>query len=107
MSVAAARETVRRNALSRRVAVMQGEGFRTRPGTRLGRADLICANIRARPIAALAPAFARHLRPGGVVVVSGLLAIEEPLVLAAFRAVRLRLWRRVRLGDWATLILTP
>ena len=107
MAVAAARETVRRNALSSRVAVVQGEGFRTRPGTRLGRADLICANIRARPIAALAPAFARHLQPGGVAVVSGLLAIEEPLVLAAFRAVRLRLWRRLRLGDWATLILTP
>ncbi|MDE0052181.1 MAG: 50S ribosomal protein L11 methyltransferase [Rhodospirillales bacterium] len=107
MAVAAARETVRRNALSRRVTVMQGEGFRTRPGTRLGRADLICANIRARPIAALAPAFARHLQPGGVAVLSGLLAVEEPLVLAAFRAVRLRLRRRLRLGDWATLILTP
>lgn len=106
MAVAAARETVRRNALSRRVTVMQGEGFRTRPGTRLGRADLICANIRVRPIAALAPAFARRLQPGGVVVVSGLLSTEEPLVLAAFRAVRLRLWWRIRLGDWATLMLT-
>lgn len=106
MSVAAARETVQRNALARRVTVMQGEGFRTRPGTRLGRADLICANIRTRPIAALAPAFARHLRPGGVAVVSGLLTTEEPLVLAAFRAARLRLQRRMRLGDWATLILT-
>ena len=110
MAVAAARETVGRNALARRVTVMQGEGFRlyggTRPGTRLGRADLICANIRARPIAALAPAFARHLRPGGVAVVSGLLACEEPLVLAALRAARLRLRRRMRLGDWATLILT-
>ena len=107
MAVAAARETARRNALSRRVTVRQGEGFRTRAGTRLGLADLICANIRARPIAALAPAFARHLQPGGVVVVSGLLTTEEPLVLAAFRAARLRLWRRVRLGDWSTLILTP
>ena len=107
MSVLAARETARRNALSRRVTVMQGEGFRSRAGTRLGRADLICANIRAKPIAALAPAFARHLQPRGVVVLSGLLTTEEPLVLAAFRAVRLRLRRRMRLGDWSTLILTP
>ena len=107
MAVLAARETAGRNALSRRVTVMQGAGFRTRPGTRLGRADLICANIRATPIAGLAPAFARHLQPGGVVVLSGLLATEEPLVLAAFRAVRLRLRRRMRLGDWSTLILTP
>ena len=85
---------------------MQGEGLRTRTGTRLGRADLICANIRAGPVAALALAFARHLRPGGVVVVSGLLTTEETLVLAAFGAVRLRLRWRIRLGDWATLILT-
>ena len=101
MAVLAARETVRRNALSHRVTAMQGVGFRTGRGRRLGRADLICANIRARPIAALAPVFARHLQPGGVVIVSGLLAAEEPLVLAAFRAVRLGLRRRMRLGDWS------
>lgn len=106
MAVAAARTTVRLNALSHRVRVMQGEGFRLRGGARLGRADLISANIRAKPIAAMAPAFARHLSPGGTVVLSGLLADEERLVLAAFRAARLRLWRRIRLGDWVTLILT-
>ena len=105
-AVAAARETVQRNALSKRVSVVQSTGFRARSGTRLGRADLICANIRAKPIAAMAPDFARHLSPGGAVVVSGLLATEEPLVLAAFRNVRLRLRQRIRLGAWATLILT-
>ena len=106
-AVAAARETVRQNALSRRVSVVQGEGFRLRSGVRPGQADLICANIRAKPIAAMAPAFARHLSPGGAVVLSGLLTTEETRVLAAFRAVRLKLWRRIRLGAWATLILTP
>ena len=106
-AVAAARETVRQNALSRRVSVLQGAGFRLRSGVRLGHADLICANIRAKPIAAMAPAFARHLGPGGAVVLSGLLTTEETRVLAAFRAVRLKLWRRIRLGAWATLILTP
>ena len=35
-AVAAARETVRQNALSRRVSVVQGEGFRLRSGVRLG-----------------------------------------------------------------------
>ena len=106
-AVAAARETVRRNALSRRVSVVQGEGFRLRSGVRPGQADLICANIRAKPIAAMAPAFARHLGPGGAMVLSGLLTTEETRVLAAFRAVRLKLWHRIRLGAWATLILTP
>ena len=85
---------------------MHGEGFRLHGDARLGRADLICANIRAKPIAAMARDFARHLSPGGAVVLSGLLADEERRVLAAFRAVRFRLRHRIRLGDWATLILT-
>ena len=110
MAVATARATVRRNALSRRVAVraavVQGAGFRVRGAARPGRADLIVANIRARPLAAMAAAFARHLRPGGVLVLSGLLAAEESLVLSAFRTVRLRLRHRVSMGAWVTLILT-
>ena len=85
---------------------MLGEGFLARTAERLGRADLIVANIRAKPIAAMAPDFSRHLQPGGVAVLSGLLADEERLVLAAFRTRGLRLRRRMRLGAWVTLILT-
>ena len=106
VAVITARETVRQNGLSRRVTVVRGEGFRSDPVCRLGQADLIVANIRAKPIAAMALAFAQHLRPGGVVALSGLLADEERLVLAPFRAARFRLKRRIRLGAWVTLILT-
>ena len=107
VAVATAREIVRRNALSHRVAVLPGEGFRAGTLGRSGRANLIVANIRAQPIARMAPDFARYLLPGGSAVVSGILASEERLVLAAFRTVRFRLRRRIRLGTWVTLILTP
>ena len=106
VAVVTARETVRQNGLSRRVTVVRGEGFRSDPVCRLGRADLIIANIRAKPIAAMASGFARHLQLGGTAVLSGLLADEERLVLAAFRVARFRLRRRIRLGAWVTLILT-
>ena len=106
VAVATARETVRQNGLSPRVTVMPGESFRARTAERLGRADLIVANIRAKPIAVMAPGFARLLRPGGATVLSGLLATEERLVLAAFRTRGLRLRRHIRLGAWVTLILT-
>ncbi len=106
LAVVTAWETVQRNGVSRRVTVVRGEGFRTVAVGWLARADLIIANIRARPITAMAPGFARHLRPGGVTVLSGLLADEERLVLAAFRTRGLRLRRHIRLGTWVTLILT-
>ena len=106
VAVATARETVRRNGLSHRVAMVRVGGLRAGVVGRLGRADLIVANIRAKPIAAMASAFARHLRPGGVAVLSGLLDTEERLVLAAFRTRGLRLRRRIGLGAWVTLILT-
>ena len=89
VAVAKARETVRQNGLSRRVAVVRAEGFRRGVVRRLGRADLIVANIRAKPIAAMAPAFARHLGPGGALQCSPAFSTaEERLVLAAFRTRR-------------------
>ena len=106
LAVATARATVRRNALSRRVTVVHAVGLPAGRAARGGRADLICANIRARPIATMAPVLARRLRPRGAAVLSGILAAEERLVLSACRAARLRLRRRVAVGDWVTLILT-
>ena len=106
MAVATARETVRRNGLFCRVAVVRAEDFRENTVRRFGRVGLIVANIRAKPIAAMAPTFARHLGPGGTAVLSGLIAAEERLVLTAFRTRGLRLRRRIRLGAWVTLILT-
>ena len=106
MAVATALTNVQRNGLSNRVSVGRSEGFRAASAGRIGRADLIVANIRAKPIAAMAQAFAKHLRPGGVAVLSGLLDTEERLVLAAFRTAGLRLRRRIRLGAWVTLMLT-
>jgi len=67
--------------------------------------DLVFANILARPLVLMAPALARVLAPGGVAVVSGLLARQERAVLAAHRARRLRLRRRIRLAGWHSLVL--
>lgn len=66
---------------------------------------LIFANILARPLADLAPAIAGHLRPGGHVILSGLLATQERQVLAAYLNQRLSLRRRIDVGEWRTLVL--
>ncbi|MGH7006347.1 MAG: 50S ribosomal protein L11 methyltransferase, partial [Alphaproteobacteria bacterium] len=77
-----------------------------RPVPRGARFDLILANIQLRPLAAMAPAVARRLRPGGSVVLSGLLRADEAEALAAYGAQGLALAARLPLGDWVTLVVT-
>jgi ribosomal protein L11 methyltransferase len=72
---------------------------------RAGRFDLVFANILARPLMLMAGDLARALAPGGVAVLSGLLARQERAILAAHRARGLRLLRRFPLSGWHTLLL--
>jgi ribosomal protein L11 methyltransferase len=67
--------------------------------------DLIMANILARPLIGLAPNIGRALAPGGVVVLSGILAHQARAVAAAYRAQGMALADRLVLGEWPTLIM--
>jgi ribosomal protein L11 methyltransferase len=49
-------------------------------------ADLLMANILAGPLVELAPRFALAVRPGGTVVLSGILAEQADTVTGAYRA---------------------
>ncbi|MAT65380.1 MAG: 50S ribosomal protein L11 methyltransferase [Gammaproteobacteria bacterium] len=50
------------------------------------RADLMLANILANPLVELAPTLAGQVRPGGVIVLSGILAEQADMVRAAYAA---------------------
>jgi ribosomal protein L11 methyltransferase len=67
--------------------------------------DLIVANILAKPLMRLAPEISVALAPGGRLVLSGILATQRRMVLAAFRQAGLyhrhTLWRE----EWVTLHL--
>jgi len=67
--------------------------------------DLIIANILAGPLIGLAPDFARHLVPGGHLVLAGLLETQEAQVRRAARMAGLRLAARLVNGDWSILWL--
>lgn len=67
--------------------------------------DLLVANILARPLIELAPAFARAVMPGGSVLLAGLLASQEAEVRRAYRRAGFRLARRLVNGDWSILWL--
>ncbi len=67
--------------------------------------DLVFANILARPLIALATPISRAVRPGGVVILSGLLRSQARAVLSAYLGRGLRFERRYLRDAWATLLL--
>jgi ribosomal protein L11 methyltransferase len=104
-SVRVAKVNARINGVGGLVRTGRGDGYRVGAARRHGRCRLILANILARPLARLASGLRRHLAPGGVAVLSGLLARQERLVLAAHRAQGLVLRRRLTVGEWRTLVV--
>ena len=66
--------------------------------------DLIIANILARPLIDLAPAFATALAPGGTVVLAGLLDTQADAVARAYQALRMAMSERAT-GEWPVLVL--
>jgi ribosomal protein L11 methyltransferase len=65
-------------------------------------ADVVLANILAGPLIQLAPRLAALVRPGGMLILSGLLAQQADEVAAAYAAAHFVLERRVHDG-WAML----
>lgn len=104
-SVRVTRFNAQRNGVAELVTAFPGDGFKSR-GVKDGAPyDVICANILARPLCAMARDLARSLAPHGRVVLAGLLQRQESMVLAAYRAQGLRLERRIELDPWVTLVL--
>lgn len=104
-SVRVARFNAKRNGVAGLVRVVPSNGYGNAAIAANGPFDLIVANILARPLAAMAPELARHLAPHGRAVLAGLLASQEPLVLAAHRQAGLALAGRLAVKGWSTLVL--
>jgi ribosomal protein L11 methyltransferase len=103
VAVRVARENARKNGVAPFIDALTAKGF-GHPALR-ARApyDLIVANILARPLVSLAPAFAENLKPGGTLILSGILRSQEAMVTSALRSQGLFLHARKPKGDWVTL----
>jgi len=104
-SVRVARENGTLNQVGARIHAVRATGYAHRTIAAHRPYDLITANILARPLCKLARNLARHLAPGGVAILSGLLNSQETQVLSAHRMQGLVLTGRVRRDGWSTLIL--
>jgi ribosomal protein L11 methyltransferase len=67
--------------------------------------ELVFANILAGPLIALAEEIRRALRPGGVIILSGLLRGQARRVRAAYLAHGFQLRRRLDVDAWTTLVM--
>ncbi|MEL6583787.1 MAG: 50S ribosomal protein L11 methyltransferase [Pseudomonadota bacterium] len=67
--------------------------------------DLVFANILAGPLRRLAPQMAAHVAPGGVIILSGILARQARGVEVTYGSWGFQPMHRRRIGDWVTLTL--
>jgi len=67
--------------------------------------DFIAANIISSVLELLAPLITRHVKPGGIVVLSGILSGQDEEVLSAMKQAGLNLLERYPDGKWISLVV--
>ncbi len=105
LSVKVAAENARLNGTGDLVEAIRASGFSAAQFKRRGPFDLVLANILANPLRQMATPMARHLAPGALVILSGLLPPQASAVIAAYRARGLILKRHVQIEGWSSLLM--
>lgn len=100
-AVAATRSNAALNGLDGRITVRQGSLDATADW---GQFDVVLANINAATLSALAPGLAAALRPGGLLVASGIIAAREASCRSALAEAGLRVEQALAEGEWHTLL---
>lgn len=100
-----ARANVAANGYAGSIGCVTAAGFRQPRLARAERFELIFANILAWPLKRLAPQMAAHQAPGGVAILSGLLARQAPGVRAVYAGWGYRRIDQVAIDGWMTLVL--
>jgi ribosomal protein L11 methyltransferase len=98
------RENARANAVDSLIHPVHSDGFAHPAIQAAAPFDLILMNILAEPLLRLAAPAEALLAPGGVLVLSGMLAWQEPQVSEACHALGLEPAHRLTLKDWVTLV---
>lgn len=102
VAVRSSRENAERNGVG---AIIRVEHGSVGPGEPFqGEYDLVVANIIARILIELSASLAAAVRPGGTLILGGIIDIKEDLVLNAFASLGLTLLRRDTREDWVVLV---
>jgi ribosomal protein L11 methyltransferase len=108
-TVAVARENAQLNGVGDLCCFVHAAGLRARELEERAPFDLIVANILAGPLTDLSDSFSAAVRPGGRVLLSGLLVEQAAHILAAYARRGFAFERRIDLETsgawWRTLLL--
>jgi ribosomal protein L11 methyltransferase len=104
-SVQIALGNARANGLGDKIRIGNSRGYAASMVRRAAPYDLIMANIFARPLSQMAKDLKKHLRSGGIAILSGLLTSQANMVIAAHRAQGLALIEHKKIGEWSILAL--
>jgi len=105
VAVKTARQNVRVNGAAQHVTTVLAGGLNAPAIRESSPYDLVIANILVRPLIGLAHDIARALRPGGIVILSGITIKQAEGVAAAYRAAGFTRLRRLTVSGWVTLAL--
>jgi ribosomal protein L11 methyltransferase len=101
-AVSVAESNVSTNGVSGIVRV--AHGTLPRPDVAAGGYDLCLANISRKVVSELANELVAALRPGGEMVVSGILEGDEDSIVERLREAGAQKQRRLEDGDWVALV---
>lgn len=104
VAVRATRENAERNGVANAVSVALGSAGPGEPFQ--GEYDVVLANIIARILIDLAGALVGASRPGGHLVLAGIIESREAEVIDAFQAQGATVVTRRQMDDWVSLVLT-
>ena len=105
VAVEVAQANVAINGLEGRIECLEAPGFDHPTLAEAAPFDLVFANILKGPLIELAPDVARHLAPGGLAILSGLLVVQADAVTAAYLEAGHALAGREDIGEWSTLVM--
>jgi ribosomal protein L11 methyltransferase len=105
LSVRVAADNARLNGAGGLIETIPASGFSAQAFELRGPFDLVLANILANPLRRMATAMSRHLAPGALVILSGLLPAQAGAVIADYRARGLVLKRHIQLEGWSSLLM--
>ena len=105
LSVRVAADNARLNGAGDLVETIRATGFSAPQFKQRAPFDLVLANILANPLRQMATPMSRHLAPGALLILSGLLPPQASAVIAAYRARGLVLKRHIQIEGWSSLLM--